>query len=140
MDVVTHALVGAATGATFGRPVLGALVAALPDVVLGVRRRKAPSAAYNATHSAFFLLAATLAAATLHSGPVGALVALCLLSHLVLDLPTHGGVWGPPIFYPLWRARFSCGDEWEFFNQSWIRGLKLSILWILVCLNFVAWN
>lgn len=138
MDVVTHALVGASTGAVVGRPLLGAVIAALPDVVLGLRRRAVPSRAYNATHSAAFVAAATLAAALLFAWPVAPLVALCLLSHLVLDLPTHSTTWAPPLLYPFSARRFSFGNEWEFFNESWWVGLTMSIIWITTCLSIVA--
>jgi membrane-bound metal-dependent hydrolase YbcI (DUF457 family) len=129
MDIVTHTLVGAATGFYFGHPVAGALVAAAPDLVLGIRRRKAPSAAYNATHSLLVAgVAATLAWALLPE-PWPALIYWCWLSHLFLDMVTHGVQWAPPLLYPLRPTRFSLGDEWEFYNHSWQRGLVLSLAW-----------
>lgn len=131
MDVFSHALAGAATGSIFGHPVAGALVAAAPDAVLGLRRRALPGTAYNATHSLAFVVLATVAAL-----PFGAalLVCMCLLSHLVLDLPTHGPGWAPPLLYPWDPWRFSFGDEWEFFNRSWWRGFMLTLLWSSSCL------
>ena len=143
MDIVTHAVVGASTGALFGRPVLGALVAAAPDLVLGLQRKVKPTRAYNYTHSALFALACTLAAALLGSWPLGALVGLCLLSHLVLDVPTHGRVWAPPLLYPYSVKRYSMFlYEWEFFNVAWAVGLGVSIVWIIACLllTFVVVN
>lgn len=131
MDVIAHAVAGASTGAYFGRPVLGACIAATPDLVLGLRRHATPSALYNATHSALFLVLATLAALPFGTA---AIVAYCLLSHLVLDLPTHGLKWAPPLLYPFDAHRFSFGREWEFFNPSWWRGLVLTLLWSIAWL------
>lgn len=134
MDVVTHAIVGAATGLPFGMPLYGACVAVLPDVVLGVRRRNTPSGAYNATHSVLCLLVGMVVALLVSRSPAVALcTALCLFSHLALDLPTHGKKWAPPLLWPFLPERFSFGDEWEFFNQSWFVGASLSIIWILLC-------
>lgn len=134
MDILSHALAGAATGQMFGRPVLGAAIAVSPDLVLGVARKATPSAGYNATHSVLFTVLSTLAAALLFSPAVAALVGLALLSHLVLDVPTHGKLWGPPLMYPFSARRFSCGNEWEFFNQSWARGFLYTSIWSFICL------
>lgn len=133
MDIFSHALAGAATGWAFGHPVLGAAVAALPDAVLGLRRRAAPTIAYNLTHSLLGLWAATVVA-SLFGWQVAATVFLALLSHLVLDMPTHGPHWAPPLLYPWLPNRFSAGSEWEFFNRSWQRGLNLTLAWVLTWL------
>ena len=129
MDVVTHGLVGAATGFYFGHPVAGAAIAVAPDLVLGITRRKLPSQAYNATHSALVLTLAAAFAIGVAPDPLGWLVLWCWLSHLTLDVPTHGTQWAPPLLYPLHQKRFSAGSEWEFFNRTWQRGALLSILW-----------
>lgn len=134
MDILSHAAAGAATGALFGQPALGAFVAVVPDIVLLGERRAVPTAAYNWTHSVAFAVACTVWAAAIGSSHLASLVALCLLSHLVLDLPTHGEQWGPTLLYPYSDKRFSMGEEWEFFNFSWWRGLCLTGIWIVVCL------
>lgn len=133
MDIVTHAIVGAATGLPFGRPVLGAVVAIVPDLVLGYKRKLEPSGWYDVTHSLSFLLF-VYTAVWLLIGPATALVvALALASHLVLDMPTHGAAWAPPLLYPFHTHRVSLGLEWEFFNESWMHGLLVSLIWILTC-------
>jgi hypothetical protein len=131
VDILTHAAVGAATGFAFGHPVVGALVAVAPDVVLGIRRRDRPTRLYNITHSLVFLFGSTLlfALSDVH-GEWTALVYWCLFSHIVLDIPTHGPVWAPPLLYPFSEERFDLwGDEWEFGNQSWRFGLGLAVVW-----------
>lgn len=134
MDIVTHAVVGFATGAVFGHPWLGAVCAVLPDVVLGVRRRAAPTGAYNATHSLFCPLAGGLLTLLLTNRPMAALAVLAaLLSHIAIDLPTHGKHWAPPLLYPLSKKRCVFGCEWEFFNDSWLIGFGISTLWVIVC-------
>lgn len=131
MDIVSHALTGASTGLLFSHPLLGAALAVLPDVVLGPVRKSMPSAAYNLGHSALGISVAALAGAVWSQG---LFVLLCLLSHVVLDLPTHGKVWGPPLLFPFSGRRFSFGSEWEFFNTSWQKGLILTFLWNTTCL------
>jgi hypothetical protein len=132
VDIFSHALAGAATGLPFGHPVLGAVVAALPDAVLGLHRRAAPTTAYNLTHSLLGLWAATVVASLL-GWEVATTVCLALLSHLALDMPTHGKQWAPPLLFPWWHHRFSAGSEWEFFNASWWYGFKITLLWISTC-------
>lgn len=130
MDIVSHAFAGAATGLLFGHPVAGALVAVLPDLALGIRRKSVPSEAYNLGHSAFGVALAVLLGSLWSQG---LLVFFCLASHIVLDLPTHGKTWAPPLLYPFGCQRFSFGSEWEFFNYSWKRGLILTIFWSITC-------
>jgi membrane-bound metal-dependent hydrolase YbcI (DUF457 family) len=131
MDIVSHAIAGASAGAVFGRPVLGAVFGVIPDVVLGITRKTAPGAAYDVTHSLLFVLAISLLCAKLDTwAPV-----LAVLSHIVLDLPTHGSGWAPPLLYPICQRRFSYGEEWEWFNRSWWRGLVITIIWSLSCLT-----
>lgn len=131
MDVFSHAVAGAASGAVFGRPLLGAMFGVLPDVVLGLRRREFPNALYNLSHSMFFLLPVGLVSVLLGTGaPL-----LAVLSHITLDLPTHGGRWAPSLLYPLKARRYSLGAEWEWFNASWRRGFLLTLIWSAVCLS-----
>jgi membrane-bound metal-dependent hydrolase YbcI (DUF457 family) len=139
MDIFTHALVGAATGAAFDRPVAGALYAVMPDLVLGsLKRRRLPTPAYNVSHSLAALLAVTVAA-YLYPAPFGgariaACAFFCYLSHLILDAATHGPQWAPMLLWPV-RIRFSGGDEWEWFNTSWFKGFALSLLWSILWLQ-----
>jgi len=142
MDIFTHAAVGAATGAAFGRPVLGALVAMLPD--LGymlhanfLERLRVPPKVYDFGHSLLFVLLASLLAWALFDGGTAAVVGLALLSHLWLDIPTHGPTWGVRLLYPL-QWRYGWGVEWEFFNRSWAEGFVWGLVWlIMLCAVFV---
>lgn len=135
MDIFSHALAGAATGALWGRPVLGAVVAAAPDLVLGWRRRRLPSVVYNVTHSLPFVTVALAVTSLVWGLETGTLVMMCLLSHLFLDIPTHGRVWGPPLMYPFDNSRAGFGEEWEFFNDVWWRGLVFTFAWSFACLE-----
>lgn len=129
MDIGNHILAGAAAGSFFGHPVAGALCGALPDLVLGIKRRPAPTLAYNVTHSAAFAAFAAAAAYAYSGTNAGAAVGLALLSHLILDLPTHGKQWAPVLLYPLSNKRFSYGEEWEWFSYSWWGGFSVTIFW-----------
>lgn len=136
MDVFTHALAGAATGAAFGRPLLGAVVAVLPDSALWLGpRRASPPALYRAAHgllAPFMLATITMA----FFGPaVSACVFFAWLSHFVLDVPTHGEEWAPRPFWPDERPLFTHFEEWEWFNASWWRGLKIAIIWSIAWLS-----
>lgn len=136
MDIVTHAITGAITGAHWNRPILGAAVAVAPDLVLGVKRRALPSLAYSVTHSPL-LMSVVLSVATgaLTRDPaLTACVIACYLSHVTLDLQTHGGAWAPRLFFPFSKRRTSLGDDWEFFNRAWWLGLLTAFLWSLVWL------
>ena len=126
MDIVNHAVAGAAVGAAYGRPVVGALFGVLPDLVLGVRRLTVPTPAYNLTHSLSFVIVVGAIAGAVLGSP---LPLLALLSHLLLDLPTHGPVWAPPLLYPGSVKRYSYGDEWEWFSRSWWIGLSITSIW-----------
>lgn len=126
MDIVSHAVAGAAVGHAFGQPLLGAAFGILPDIVLGIRRRAAPTAAYNLTHSLPFTAGAGALCALLWATPVPA---LALLSHLLLDVPTHGKQWAPTLFYPFSSERFGFGEEWEFFSPCWWMGLLITFVW-----------
>ena len=133
MDIVTHAVTGAATGLVFGRPITGALIAVSPDIVLGIKRRDLPSIAYNVTHSGCFVLLLATGVSLVLSLELGLLVAFSLLSHIVLDMNTHGKQWAPPLLYPFNNYRDSYGDDWEWFNRPWWTGLFSAILWSAIC-------
>ena len=140
MDIFSHALAGAATGATFGRPLLGATFAVLPDLVLGIKRVDKPSKVYILTHSLLFVGVVWLIL-YLYIGQVEACCsALALISHIALDIPTHGSAWAPRLFYPFSDHPFSMsceGEEWEWFNHVWLDGFFLTIAWIYVCLSII---
>jgi membrane-bound metal-dependent hydrolase YbcI (DUF457 family) len=127
MDIVSHALAGAAAGAAFGRPFLGAFFGVLPDVVLGIKRRAVPSLAYDFTHSLAGLFVLGFVG-TLLTGSIVPQIAI--ISHLVLDIPTHGEQWAPPLLFPFDRHRFSYGgEEWEWFNPVWCFGFLITMVW-----------
>lgn len=138
MDIISHAIAGASAGAMFQRPIFGAAVAVLPDLVLGVKRVSSPTVPYRVTHSLLFVL---FAWAVIY--PWGHQLALCaaiaLASHLLLDLPTHGPVWAPRLFYPFSDASFDHAVEWEWFSTSWFIGLGLTVMWSVICLT-IAFN
>lgn len=131
MDIVSHAISGAAMGAAFGRPLEGALFAILPDMVLPIKRIYKPIARYNLSHSLLTILPLGAALWAFTGSPV-ALIAL--LSHVALDIPTHGPKFAPTLFYPVSEKRFSYGSDWEFFSPSWWAGLTLTILWSIAWL------
>lgn len=127
MDILSHAVAGASVGAAFGQPILGAACGVAPDLALLTWRRLThPTAAYNAAHSALVLGGAGLLALVLFATVVPL---LALLSHILLDLPTHGKRWAPPLLYPFSEQRYSLGTEWEWFNRSWWQGLGLTLAW-----------
>lgn len=136
MDIMTHAVVGAATGAVFGNPILGVVIAVMPDVVLGPSRRQKPNAWYNLTHAPIPMLV-LLTVVFLPFG-YAACAAFAYLSHIVLDLPTHGGKWAPKLFAPFSYRRVSLGDDWEFFSREWWVGLIIASLWSFSCLSLLA--
>ncbi len=126
MDLFSHAIAGASVGLAFGHPITGAVCACLPDLVLGIKRASEPSEAYIATHSLAFV------------GVVGALgwalgfgwlPFLAVLSHILVDVPTHSPKFAPALLYPFRRKRFSLGTDWEWFNSPWYLGLFLTTLW-----------
>lgn len=133
MDIISHALAGAATGAYYGRPLLGAAVAVLPDLVLPLRRLKHPPARYLFTHSFTFLILASIIGAIFG---VGWLVFFALLSHILLDIATHGEHWAPALFAPFSNVRYRFNNEWEWFNEVWYFGAYLTLLWSAAWLLF----
>lgn len=135
MDIITHALAGAATGAAFGRPLLGAVVAVVPDSALWLRPRQArPPAAYRAAHGLLAPCLAGSVAMMLFGPAISALVFFAWLSHIVLDIPTHGADWSPRLFWPDERPVFTKFQEWEWFNRSWWLGLALTAIWSITWL------
>lgn len=132
MDIISHAMAGASVGVAFGHPVAGAIFGVLPDLVLLTPKRLAvPPARYKASHSMAFVAGAGLLG-WLAFGTVAA--PLALLSHILLDLPTHGALWGPQLLYPFSLRVYNYGEEWEWFNRSWWQGLGLTFLWSLLWL------
>lgn len=131
MDILSHAIAGASSGAVFGRPILGMVFGVLPDVVLGVQRKAHPSVLYNLTHSWLAVAVAGIAAVAFDTAaPI-----LAVVSHIVLDLPTHGKQWAPPLLFPFSAKRYSMGDDWEWGNASWQRGLIVTFIWSITCLS-----
>lgn len=127
MDIFSHAAAGASVGWAFGRPIVGALWGVIPDLVLGFKRRLYPNELYNYTHSFVFLLAVGSMGVAF-----GSLVPfLAVLSHLILDVPTHGKQWGPMLFYPN-RKRFGMGYEWEWFDGTWWIGFIITVVWCFI--------
>lgn len=135
MDVFSHAVAGACTGAFFGHPVLGAVAAASPDVMLIGKRKTNPPELYDATHSIAFLAILTSIGSLFG---LGYLFFFSYLSHLLLDMPTHGKEWAPPLLWPFASKRYSYGTEWEFFNTSWKRGFFLTLLWSSIWLALLS--
>jgi hypothetical protein len=144
MDIVTHAITGAVTGQIFGRPILGASVAILPDISLGVARKLHPPEEYDMMHAPVVMLFCIFAWCGLFVGILGLsvdIVKVCMLaylSHIVLDVQTHGDEWAPMLFAPMSMRRVSLGGEWEFFNRYWCLGMITAILWNLICLFFIV--
>lgn len=129
MDIFTHAIVGGVTGAQFGQPVLGAAIAVIPDLQLFGVRRESPPELYQFLHS----VAGVIGVASLLCmlGVSFTLSLACLMSHLAIDVPTHGFKWAPRLLYPF-NFKFTCFNEWEFFNVTWFYGLGVSVIWILI--------
>lgn len=138
MDLFSHAAVGVATGQIFGHPILGGLFAVLPDFALGLKRRQSPNLGYRYGHSLLApCIAALLAVALGLGGAVAETVGFCLLSHIVLDIPTHGNIWAPKLLFPFKDWSFKGFSEWEFFSFSWYVGLTITTGWI-VCALFLT--
>lgn len=131
MDIVAHAVVGAAVGSNFNHPFLGAVVAVLPDAVLGLERKLKPNKAYKLMHS--FLFASCVCAVLALVTDLSLVVYLAWLSHIALDMPTHCKQWAPRPLYPFSDKSLGNFEEWEFFNSSWKYGLALTIGIILIC-------
>jgi len=132
MDILSHAIAGACTGAAFGRPGLGAAIAVLPDIPLVGKRRDKPPVIYVVLHSLPFVVVASLVGSL---WGFGVLCFFCLLSHIILDLPTHGKRWAPTLLWP-WKRKLIYWEEWEFFNKPWMWGLLLTVLWSNLWIQF----
>lgn len=133
MDIATHALVGAAIGLNYNAPVMGAVIGAAPDLVLGVKRKLNPTKLYKLTHS--FLVCAVVGLGLYYSGLTSLLVFQAWLSHIVLDAVTHSNEWAPRPFYPFTERTFKLNiPEWEFGNSTWYFGILFSIMVVLLCL------
>lgn len=132
MDIITHGLVGACIGAQYNAPITGALVAIAPDAVLGVKRKVLPTIPYKLTHS--LLLCCVVGLGLYYGGLVSLLVFQAWLSHILIDLVTHGNDWAPRPLYPFSDRVFRLNiPEWEFFNSTWKFGLVLSLGIVLLC-------
>lgn len=137
MDIITHAVVGAASGAVFGHPVVGAIYGVLPDLFASIKRKLEPGPAYRLAHS--FTGLSIMLLFWLPTGELNLLGAafLAYLSHIVLDLTTHGPAFAPRLFWPCGFVLYS-GKEWEWFNSSWCFGLLLAFYWSVTCLYFAS--
>lgn len=131
MDIVTHAIVGAAIGSSFGHPIIGGISAIVPDIVLGIKRRHKPTNIYDFTHSFLGLFAMSIPFYFLNDQSIFLAVFFGVLSHIGLDVITHGKQWAPPLLFPAF-SRFTLADEWEFGNRPWCFGLLASI-GIILC-------
>lgn len=129
MDLINHSIAGASTGYAFNKPLEGAIIAIIPDLVLGIKRKQFPTELYNLNHSLVFVLSTGIFYWIANGS---SLVLFALFSHIILDLPTHGKIWAPPLFYPFNSRRYSFGKEWEWFSQSWWIGFILTIIWSLL--------
>lgn len=130
MDILSHAAAGFAAGHAMGYPITGAIFGILPDLVLPQERVESPPKEYDMTHSLLGLFWFGLLCYVLTGSAVGW---VAMGSHILLDLPTHGKTWAPPLLYPFSRKRFSFGEEWEWFNASWWEGATITVIWILAC-------
>lgn len=128
MDIISHAIAGACTGSYFGKPIEGAVISVLPDLVLGFKRKKQPNDKYRITHSLLNTILFSLVVTDHY------LWLWCLTSHLILDLFTHGSVWSPRLFFPLNNYHMTGFTEWEFGNRSWLCGLILTLVWCITWL------
>jgi len=136
MDIITHAVVGAATGQAFGQPLLGAVIAVLPDLSLtSIKRRSTPTQLYKLVHSPLFIAIICLGLYAIGVTQAG-LIYAAWMSHFVLDFFTHGSTFAPRFFYPLSDFHVTEFEEWEFFNYHWWMGLLVSVYWVIICLCF----
>lgn len=154
MDSVSHA----AWGATIVRktPLVwwAVLAGALPDIIPAVygliryRRKyvraleKLSMAAeinhrymriYHWTHS--LIPISVVAAALLLVSPAWAMVTLPYYLHILLDIPTHHGVWATRLFYPFSDFHFAGGHDW--WKNRWISLGNWAAIVIINVLLFV---
>lgn len=133
MDIFTHAIVGAATGALFGRPIAGAVVAVAPDLVLGFKRKLWPTLLYDLTHSPIIVSLLLFGTTVNYDPKLSACLILCYLTHIILDVVTHDTEWAPQLFAPFTDLRFGTNNNWEWFNRPWWGGFFLSLGWVITC-------
>lgn len=133
MDIFSHAVAGVCTGQIFGYPVLGGIAAIVPDVVLGLKRAIRPTVLYRFTHSLLGVFYFT-ALASFTSDAAMFTVLFAMLSHIVLDIPTHARLWAPRLLFPVTDEPVYVAEEWEWFNSSWCKGLGLTLIWSSACL------
>lgn len=135
MDIITHAVAGAAIGAVLGHPVVGAMAAVVPDSALWLAPRPAlPPALYRAAHGGLAPLFVSAICLPIFGPQIAIVVLLAWISHIILDIPTHGPDWSPRLFWPDERVVFDKFEEWEWFNHSWWFGFFITIVWVLLCL------
>lgn len=127
MDILTHAIVGAAVGLKLGSPLSCVIASIAPDIVLGIKRKFTPTMPYKFLHSVFPVCALYLFGFKAE--------AIAWATHIILDIPTHGTLWSPKLFFPFSDKGFTGFQEWEFFNTSWKKGLALSVG--LICLTLL---
>lgn len=125
MDIVSHAIAGASVGYAFNEPFHGAVAGIFPDLCLGIKRKAYPTPLYDFTHSVIGVWILGCALCVIGDSPA-AMIALA--SHVFLDLFTHGPTWAPMLAWPGY-GRYSFGEEWEYFNDSWYRGATITLLW-----------
>ena len=134
MDIITHAIVGGVTGASFGAPLTGVVFGIFPDLALVRNKAKrtwiAPTI-YRAYHSFGFVLANLPLYFFFEPHYVHTII-LALLSHQLLDIFTHRGAFAAQPLWPLSTKTFyQSREEWEFFNRTWWKGLALASGWVL---------
>lgn len=141
MDIITHAVVGAITGAAFGHPAIGAFVGVLPDSALWLRPRLAlPPTLYRAAHGGLAPLFASAVCLPFVGLQISLVIFSAWVSHIILDIPTHGPTWSPRLFWPDERVIFDNFEEWEFFNRSWFLGYFISTIWCALWLSILAFK
>lgn len=126
MDLFSHALSGAAMGSFFGHPIVGAISACIPDLCLGIKRVSEPPRSYTFTHS--FLFCGLAGAIGIWLG-FGVVPLIGVLSHILIDIPTHGFKFGPQLLYPFSDKRVKGFSDWEFFNRTWWAGVFILTVW-----------
>lgn len=121
MDLLTHAVVGAATSWSVPA-VVGSVLPDLPQLFL--KRTSEPSDWYKLTHSLPFAWICYMGHPMLGVG---------VFSHIMLDCLTHGRRWSPFLLYPIkWQPFGGMFSEWEFFNRAWKFGLGVSLCYVAI--------
>lgn len=133
MDIISHAVAGAATGAVFGHPLTGAVVAVLPDLPIFGKRKATPPTLYKFSHSLLAVVLVGLIGSTVGLA-VGLAAGFAYLSHILLDSITHSETWAPKWLWPSVVNVNPPSDEWEFFNAPWWRGFEITLVYSVLCL------